>query len=47
MHENLVIAGTSCLIILSKINELDLLKGIYSRVIITPEIAEEFNQKIP
>ena len=47
MHENLVIADTSCLIILSKVDELNLLKAIYSRIIITPEIASEFNQKIP
>ena len=28
-------------------NELNLLKAVYSRIIITPEIAKEFNQQIP
>lgn len=47
MPENLVIADTSCLIVLTKVNELNLLKAVYGRIIITPEIAKEFNQEIP
>lgn len=47
MPENLVIADTGCLVILSKVNELNLLKAVYHRIIITPEIAKEFNQQIP
>lgn len=47
MLENLVIADTSCLILLSKVDELDILKANYRRILVTPEIAEEFNQDIP
>ena len=47
MPENLVIADTSCLVILSKVNELNLLKAVYHRIIITPEIAKEFINKSP
>lgn len=47
MLENLVIADTSCLILLSKVDELDILRANYRRILITPEIAEEFNQDIP
>jgi len=47
MPENLVIADTSCLILLSKVDELDILKANYGRILVTPEIAEEFNQDIP
>ncbi|WP_221393882.1 DUF3368 domain-containing protein [Dyadobacter sp. NIV53] len=47
MPESLVIADTSCLILLSKIDELKILKANYERIIITPEIAKEFDQEIP
>ena len=47
MPENLVIADTSCLILLNKIDELNILKDNYSKVYITPEIANEFNLEIP
>jgi predicted nucleic acid-binding protein len=47
MHENLVIADTSCLIILSKIGELDILKNTYDEIIITSEIAREFEENLP
>jgi len=39
---DIVIADTSCFIVLSKINELDLLSAVYGDVITTPEIAKEF-----
>lgn len=39
MHK-LIIAGTSCLILLTKIEELDLLNHLYTEVATTPEIAE-------
>jgi predicted nucleic acid-binding protein len=41
MH-NLVIADTSSLILFSKINQIDILKKVYSEIIITPEILKEF-----
>ena len=46
MH-NLVIADTSCFILLTKINEIDLLRNIYSSVYTTPEVAAEFLHKLP
>jgi predicted nucleic acid-binding protein len=47
MHDSLVIADSSCLIILSKIDQLDLLRNNYSRIIITEEIAKEFDSELP
>jgi predicted nucleic acid-binding protein len=47
MHDSLVIADSSCLIILSKIDQLDLLRKNYSRIIITEEIAKEFDSELP
>ena len=42
-----VISDTSSLIILHKIDELDLLRKLYIEVIITPEIAQEFKDTLP
>jgi predicted nucleic acid-binding protein len=42
-----VISDTSCLIVLEKINELQLLQKIYDDVITTPQIAEEFKSPLP
>lgn len=42
-----IIADTSCFIILSKINELSLLKSLYGSVTTTPEIASEFGHPLP
>lgn len=42
-----VIADTSCLILLDKIGELDLLKSLFERITITEEIAEEFGYALP
>jgi predicted nucleic acid-binding protein len=46
MHKNIIV-DTSCLIILTKIKELNLLKLLYSKVIITSEIANEFGSELP
>ena len=46
MH-SIVIADTSCFILLSKIDELDLLRGLYTAVYTTPEIAQEFRFELP
>ena len=46
MH-NIVISDTSCLIIFSKIRQLEILNKVYDNVITTPEIAEEFSEKLP
>lgn len=42
-----IISDTSILILFSKINHLDLLKNVYTELIITPEIAEEFGEELP
>lgn len=39
-----IIADTSCLIIYSKINQLDILQKTFSELIITEEVAEEFGE---
>lgn len=46
MHK-VVISDTICLIILSNINELDLLKQVYGKIITTQDIALEFGEKLP
>ena len=44
---NLVIADTSCLIVLSKIGQIELLRQLFDEITITPEIAEEFGNDLP
>jgi predicted nucleic acid-binding protein len=43
----LVIADTSCLIVLSKIGRLLVLHSLYSNITITPEIKQEFGADLP
>ncbi len=43
----LVIADTSCLIVLSKIGRLSVLHSLYSTITITPEIKQEFGGDLP
>ena len=45
--EKVVIADTSCLIVLTKIKALPLLNLLYKEVYITPEIAQEFGEVLP
>lgn len=47
MRDALVIADSSCLILLSKIGELEILKSIYKQIFITKEIAGEFGGELP
>jgi len=42
-----IISDTSCFIILSNIGEMGLLCKVYSEVTTTPEIADEFGEKLP
>jgi len=42
-----VIADTSCLIIFDKINEFEVLKGVYDEIITTPEVLGEFGKPLP
>ena len=44
---SIVIADTSCFILLSKINEIEVLHQIFSTVVTTKEIAEEFGKPLP
>lgn len=43
----IIISDTSCLILLFKIDELDLLKKLAEKVFITPIIKKEFGQSLP
>lgn len=43
----LIIADTSCLIVLSKIGKIDLLKNIYQEITITKEVKAEFGSALP
>jgi predicted nucleic acid-binding protein len=42
-----IISDTSCLIVLTNINELELLQKIYGQVITTNEVATEYGQSLP
>ncbi len=44
MPEQIVIADTSCFIILTKVNELELLRQVYGQVKTTVDIAIEFGE---
>ncbi|MES2428383.1 MAG: DUF3368 domain-containing protein [Bacteroidota bacterium] len=44
---NVVIADTSCFIILSNIGELDILQILYKQITTTPDIAAEFGEPLP
>ena len=46
MH-NTVISDTSCIIVLDKINKIEILKELYGTVIATKEIQEEFGSTLP
>lgn len=47
ISSKIVIADTSCFILLKKIDELDLLMQIFTQVLTTPEIVEEFGEELP
>lgn len=47
MYKRVVIADTSCLIILQKINRLMILKDIFQLITITREVAEEYGETLP
>ncbi len=42
MHKT-IISDTSCLILLDKIGELEILNKLFGTIIITPEVLEEFH----
>jgi len=43
----IIIADTSCFILLDKINHLDLLQKTYGQVYTTPQIVKEFGKELP
>ncbi len=45
--DKIIISDTSCLIALSKIDKLDLLKDLYHEIIITKEVYQEFGGSLP
>ena len=45
--DKIIISDTSCLIALSNIGLLNLLKDLYEEIIITQEVKEEFGNKLP
>ena len=47
MPETVVITDTSCLIVLSKLGILSVLNKLYSNVVITEDIANEFGEPLP
>ncbi len=47
MHNKIIIADTSCLIIFTKIQQLDVLNVLFSDIVITPQIQLEFNNNLP
>jgi predicted nucleic acid-binding protein len=46
MHR-IIISDTSCLIALSRIEKLDLLKDLYQEIIITTDVHQEFGGSLP
>ncbi|MDR3286234.1 MAG: DUF3368 domain-containing protein [Prevotellaceae bacterium] len=42
-----IISDTSCFIVLSKTGQLDLLHQLFGNITTTPEIVEEFGEKLP
>lgn len=45
--DKIIISDTSCLIALSNINKLHILRDLYTEVIITKEVAEEYGDQLP
>jgi predicted nucleic acid-binding protein len=46
MHK-IIISDTSCFIVLSKIDELDILHKVYSKIITTIDIVAEYGDALP
>ncbi|GHT42305.1 DUF3368 domain-containing protein [Bacteroidia bacterium] len=42
-----IISDTSCFIILSKIEQLEILQQLFGTIVTTPEIADEFGESLP
>lgn len=44
---SVTVSDTSCLILLDKVGELEILRRLFGQVLITPEIADEFRKELP
>jgi predicted nucleic acid-binding protein len=44
---NTIISDTSCLIILSNIGEIEILRSVFGSIVTTSEVADEFGQVLP
>ncbi|MBU0765527.1 MAG: DUF3368 domain-containing protein [Bacteroidetes bacterium] len=42
----IIVSDTSCVVLLDKIGNLDLLKSFFGKITITPEVAEEFGKPL-
>ena len=47
MSEIIIIADTSCLIGLKNIGQLNLLRSVFGKIVITPEVSVEYEEAIP
>lgn len=45
--QKVIISDTTCLILLDKIGEINLLNSLFGQIIVTQEIADEFKKKLP
>ena len=45
--KRIIISDTSCLIVLSKINALDILRKMFGEIWITEEVSNEFGENLP
>lgn len=45
--QKIILSDTSCLILLDRIGELELLHKLFKSICVTPEIADEFKEKLP
>lgn len=45
--QKVIIADTSCLILLDKIGEFNLLNKLFGQIVVTPEIAKEYKKALP
>lgn len=47
MNQEIIIADSSCLIVLENIKELSLLKKLFGEILITAEVKDEFGLELP
>lgn len=47
MQKNIIIADASCLILLEKIEMLDILRRLFGKITVTRDVADEFGKDIP